>query len=213
MRHVLVETNWVVDILMPSHRRPPAALSLLARARGGELMLHVPAFCFREAISTVQRKFQPRTDREAVLRFIRWGRQQGRWQPAEEDKLRRVADAFEQSVRHELKREQLTQRVDEIQRSHGVEVFALNEAMISRLIDLGTHGPKMEALDEAVLAAVLGRAAELRSRGEAEIVFCETDGDLLPWSKKGRDRGQPKEPLSTYYRDVGIEVIDGFVLD
>lgn len=46
---VLVETNWVVDIIAPAHLQSPQAVSLLQRADAGELKLFVPAICLAEA--------------------------------------------------------------------------------------------------------------------------------------------------------------------
>lgn len=186
---------------------------LLEHARAGELHLHVPAFCLREGMSTVQRKLQPRSDRQAVLRFLRWA-QLRRGSPTKEiEALGSLVDGFEQSVKHELSRVHLERRIKEIRETPGVEIFALDEVMIGRLVELGASGPKLGALDEAVLAAVLGRASELRAHGASTVIFCEKDGDLLPWFKKGQERGRPREPLATYYREAGIEVLDGFLLD
>ena len=48
MRHVLVETNWVVGVASPSHHRMRDALQLLVMAANGEVTIEVPAFCFAE---------------------------------------------------------------------------------------------------------------------------------------------------------------------
>ena len=49
MLHVLVETNWVVDLLAPAHHRKPNAIDLLERASQGELCLHLPSLSVMEA--------------------------------------------------------------------------------------------------------------------------------------------------------------------
>jgi len=45
MRHVFVETNWVVECAAPAHHKTPAALELLKRAASGELKLYLPVIC------------------------------------------------------------------------------------------------------------------------------------------------------------------------
>ncbi|MGD0012092.1 MAG: hypothetical protein ABSE93_26565 [Terriglobia bacterium] len=42
MKHVFVETNWVVEYGAPAHLRPSTALTLAQRAEAGELRLCLP---------------------------------------------------------------------------------------------------------------------------------------------------------------------------
>jgi hypothetical protein len=56
---VLVETNWVVDVVAPAHLKSPQAIQLLLRAQNGEFKLYVPAICFAEARETVPRHSLP----------------------------------------------------------------------------------------------------------------------------------------------------------
>lgn len=46
---VLVETNWVVDVIAPAHLQSPQAIQLFQRAQAGEFKLYVPAICLTEA--------------------------------------------------------------------------------------------------------------------------------------------------------------------
>ena len=46
---VLVETNWVVDVMAPAHLQSPQAIQLLQRAQAGEFKLYFPAICLAEA--------------------------------------------------------------------------------------------------------------------------------------------------------------------
>ena len=61
MRHVFVETNWVVDVLAPAHHREPSAVRLQDRAVDGELTLHVPSICFTEARKVIPNRFKINT--------------------------------------------------------------------------------------------------------------------------------------------------------
>lgn len=54
---VLVETNWVMDVIAPAHLQNPQAIQLLTRAQAGEFDLYVPAICLTEARETVPRRF------------------------------------------------------------------------------------------------------------------------------------------------------------
>jgi predicted nucleic acid-binding protein len=68
---VLVETNWVVDIVAPAHLQSPQALQLLQRAETDEFKLYVPAICLTEARETVPRRFTPRSRSEDLRKFDR----------------------------------------------------------------------------------------------------------------------------------------------
>jgi len=57
---VIVETNWVVDVVAPAHLQNPQALKLLTQARDSEIDLYVPAICLAEARETIPRRFAPR---------------------------------------------------------------------------------------------------------------------------------------------------------
>jgi hypothetical protein len=57
---VLVETNWVVDVVALAHLQSLQAFQLLSRAEAGEFELHLPAICLTEARETVPRRFSPR---------------------------------------------------------------------------------------------------------------------------------------------------------
>jgi len=65
--------------------------------------------------------------------------------------------------------------------------------MLERAVDLSSENLYLEPFDQAILAAVLVRAEQLRSAKDHEFSFCEPDGDLQPW---GRKRGEPKQPLT-----------------
>lgn len=49
---VLVETNWVVNVVAPAHLEGLQAFQLLSRAEAGEFELHLPAMCLTEARET-----------------------------------------------------------------------------------------------------------------------------------------------------------------
>jgi hypothetical protein len=69
---------------------------------------------------------------------------------------------------------------------------------------------ELSPFDQSVLAAILGRAAELRD-GDAnvELAFCERDGDLQPWDKENRRRSQ----LGDLYDSNAIWVYGDFEME
>jgi len=57
MKHVFVETNWVVDYCAPAHQQALAAIRLLDSARSGAIQLHLLLVSFQAAGQSEE--FQP----------------------------------------------------------------------------------------------------------------------------------------------------------
>jgi len=66
----------------------------------------------------------------------------------------------------------------------------------------------LKPFDQAILAAVLVRAEELRTANNLDLCFCETDADLQPWDK----RGEAKRPLTNLYDAAQVRVYGDFDL-
>lgn len=97
---------------------------------------------------------------------------------------------------------QLDEALDELRLTPGVDVFALNEAMLTRATLL--RSLSLKPFDEAILGAVLIRAESLERGGEDESVFCTLDGDLHPRPNGGRR-------LSQLYAAAGLRVHGDFL--
>ena len=80
--------------------------------------------------------------------------------------------------------------------------------MLTKALELAEIDLGLRPFDQAILGSVLGRAQELRSRGETEVCFCEMDADLQPWDK----RGDSKQPLTDLYNEVGVWAFGNFTL-
>ncbi len=78
--------------------------------------------------------------------------------------------------------------------------------MLERAIALAQADLSLQPFDQAILAAVLGRAEELRSQGETDLCFCVTDADLQPWDK----RGNAKRLLTKLYDEALVWVYGDF---
>ena len=71
MRHVFVETNWVVAFAAPAHHRNPDALKLFDCAASGEIKLYLPVICIAEARRPIFERFQSRNQADRVRSFYR----------------------------------------------------------------------------------------------------------------------------------------------
>ena len=118
-----------------------------------------------------------------------------------------MLDRFEQQVRGELR--QLDDVLRSIRTEPGLDLFALNEDMLERAIKLAQTDLSLKPFDQAILAAILGRAEHLREQGETELCFCVTDADLQPWDR----RGNAKQPLTKLYDEAFIWVYGDFSMN
>ncbi len=204
MLHVFVETNWVVDYVDPSHLGD-APRVLLERAQAGDLALHLPSCCVVEARRAIKNKASARRKEANALRdFLGLRRERGEITVEDDQTVRRELDLFEGAWSDPAHVDAILQAL--CRSTSGIDVFPLNDRMLVRLAALGAAGDiYLELFDQAVLAAVLGRAEELAEDG-AELRFCELDGHLRPWTKNG----QAKQPLSRLYDEAHVWVHPNF---
>ena len=205
MKNVFVETNWVVDYCAPAHQRVPAAVELLKAANSGAIALRLPSICLSESLTVTRARFQPR-EADSLRRYLKWSKAQGYLTQIDDDATRRVLQQFEVLVKKDL--DHLEQTLVGLRDEKGVEVFPLNQSMLERSLSLSTEKLDLKPFDQAVLAAVLVRAQELRAEGRSDFAFCELDSDLQPWSKDGR--GKPA--LKRLYDDAHIWVYGDFTM-
>jgi predicted nucleic acid-binding protein len=131
MRHVFVETNWLVAYAAPAHHKIPDAVELLARASAGEIQLHLPSICISEARNPLQENFQLRSTADRVRDFLCWAKRE---RLLEEETTRRVLDKMESRIRTDLSN--LNNVVTSLEREPGLEIFDLNQAMLERCAEL-----------------------------------------------------------------------------
>jgi len=203
MQHVFVETNWVYDFAAPAHHKGLDAVELLQRARAGEIKLHLPALCLVEARQSILTKCQPRNEADAVRRFLRRAKAEDRVSPEQDRMTREVLDRFEHQVRGELK--ELDETLVSLRQEPDLDAFPLNEGMLERAVLLSTLDLSLKPFDQAILAAVIVRAEELRGAG-FDLCFCEADSNLQPWDK----HGEPKQQLTDLYDAAQVWVYGDF---
>ncbi len=204
MRHVFVETNWVVAYAAPAHHRNPDALELFDRAASGEIKLYLPVICIAEARRPIFERFQSRNEADRVRQFLLWARDAGIVNAAEDEATRRVLDRMEGRVKADLAR--LNEAFEDLKAANGIEIFNLSQEMLERCADLSYLELHLDPYDQAILAAILVRGERLLADGVDETAFCELDSDLQPWNK---DRN-PKERLAELYDKAHIWVYRDF---
>lgn len=206
MRHVFVETNWVVACAAPAHHKTGAALKLLDRAADGELKLYLPHVCISEARRPIFAHFQSRNEADHVRKFLLWARDNRFVTAPDEEAARRVLDQLEGRVKADLER--LDEALENLKSANGVETFNLSQSMLERCAILSQAKLDLQPFDQAILAAILVRAEELRAEGIAEMDFCELDSHLQPWDKDSN----PKKPLTELYDRARVWVYGDFLL-
>ncbi len=204
MRHVFVETNWVVDYCAPAHQRTLAAINLLEAAKSGTIQLHLPAPCLAEARSVIRTKFQPR-EADRLREYLKWAKVNRHVQAEAEETTRRVLDQFESLVKRDL--DNLGVRLEGMKAERGLHVFPLSADMLEQSVSL-FEKLDLRPFDNSILAAILVRAHELGKEGEKDLAFCELDGDLQPWDKKGNT----KPVLARLYDGAHVWVYGDFTM-
>jgi predicted nucleic acid-binding protein len=204
MKHVFVETNWVVDYCAPAHRRVLAAAKLLEDARASTISLHLPAPCLTEARSVIRTKFQP-SEANRLREFLKWAKAEGHLGAVQVESTRQVLDQFERLVKQDL--DLLEVRLEKLKAEKGLEVFPLDAQMLERSVSLATE-VELKPFDNSILAAILVRADVLKNGGETDLAFCELDGDLQPWDKNGNT----KPILARLYDDAHVWVFGDFTM-
>lgn len=207
MRHVFIETNWVVAYAAPAHNKIPAAIELLKKANAGEIQLYLPSICISEARHPIQEKFQPRLEADRVRRFLLWGKGNNVVDDAADETVRRVLDQLEGLVKREL--DKLDEVFNDLRKQKGLEVFDLTQEMCELCSGLSHDRLDLKPFDQMILAAIVAKAKALKTKGIGLFAFCEADADLQPWDKAGNS----KEKLVKLYDDACIWVYQDFLLE
>jgi hypothetical protein len=207
MRHVFVETNWVVAYAAPAYQNIPAAIRLLESASRGEIALHLPSICISEARHPILQRYQVRDEADLVRRFILWGLDQQIVSRNEADPARLVLDRMEARVKNDLGKVDAV--LESLKTCPGLEVFDMNQEMLVRCTELSFEKLDLKPFDQAILSAVLVHSKFLATKDERDLVFCELDGDLQPWDKQSNR----KDRLAGLYDDAGVWVYGDFTLE
>jgi predicted nucleic acid-binding protein len=206
MRHVFVETNWLVAYAAPAHFKIPAALELFDRAAKGEIKLYLPTVCVAEARRPILERYQSKNEADRVRQFLLWAKEAGIVNGAEDEATRRVLDRMEGRVKADLER--LDDAFKSLQAATGIEVFNLGQDMLERCAGLSYLRLDLQPFDQAILASILVRAEQLLTGGVEDMAFCELDSHLQPWDKDSNR----KERLAGLYDAAQVWVYGDFLL-
>jgi hypothetical protein len=139
MRHVFVETNWLVDYAAPVHKRVPAAAGLLEKARRGELLLHLPSVCVVEAKRKIH-QFQPRKTAEEFRNYVRWAHVEGELSDGDRNVVLANLSKLESRVSKDLK--DLDETIASLKKESGLKVFSPSEKHLEIRTGISSLGTK-----------------------------------------------------------------------
>jgi hypothetical protein len=166
----------------------------------------MPNIRLGEARKAILAKCQPRNEANAIRRFLKWAEPGGDISEDDAAIARTILDRYEKSIKRYL--DSLDDRLKTLAKLSSIEIFALDDVMLDRSTELMLAGIELMPFDQAILAAVLVRAARLWNAGERGISFCEADSDLQPWDRYG----QAKPPLKDAYDQAHVWVYRDFTL-
>jgi len=206
VRHVFVETNWLVTLAAPARDPIPAAVELLDSAKRGGIRIYLPGCCISEARKTIRQKYQPK-EANRLRGFIEWAVEKQHLDQETAESSRKMLSSFEGHVRSGL--DKLNDKLLEITTAAGLEVLPLDGPILETSLALYFKEIQLSEFDRAVLATVLTKGRSLRDSGESDVSFHGLDSDLWPW-EKGKDRARAE--LKKLYDDAGVLVYSDFTL-
>lgn len=198
MKHVFVETNFIVDLLRPFPTQNAARL--LAR-HGQDVTLHVPWCCVHEAKRTLGRIIQEDLAFiDGSGRFLSQLMARHRGAPPFDAAAVRTFVELARSARIQAQYD-FEARVDGL--AAGLVVIAPSEQVVRRTLALFPI-KSLPPFDEMTLGAVLAQASDLHARGERDLFFCNLNRrDFEPTT--GND-------LANAYGASGICYLDSFAV-
>lgn len=195
MKHVFVETNFLVDLLRPFPSKD--AENLLAR-NGVDLRLYIPWCSQSEAWRTLKDRIigEDLGFTRAMMAFTvrRWTADPTLFDKQQIDKLRLLAET-DRGVALKSLEQRLSDTVAKM------ETIDPSPAVVARTLQVF----KVKALkpfDEMVLGAVLCKATELYAANERDLHFCDLDADLV----------SQHSPLVQEYASCGLKVHQDFLV-
>ncbi len=169
-------------------------------------MLHLPNICLGEARQAIRTKCQPRTEANAIRRFLSWATPAGSVTPENANITRTILDKYESSIQVDLNKLDDNFRI--LAGLPCIDIFGLDDTMLDRATALALAGIAPKPFDHAILAAILVTAQRLWESGERGLSFCEADADLQPWGRYG----DPKPELGAAYDQAHVWVYGDFTL-
>jgi hypothetical protein len=167
VKHVFVETNFVVDVARPFPS--PDAEQLMARANaGGDVTLHIPWVAIAEAKRTLDRIIREDlgfTDAmgQFVVREFRDAKIDGADKKVIDALSKRAAAARKAAI------QAIAATVDAV--AARATIVEPSKSVVTKVLSLFAV-KSLKPFDEMVLGAVLTKASELYQAGERDLWFC-----------------------------------------
>lgn len=167
MKHVFVETNFVVEVARPFRSRD--AEQLLARANaGGDVALHIPWVAIAEAKRTLDRIIREDLDftdsmGKFVVREFRDGQITGADKSVIEALSKRAKAARKTAI------QSIESTVDSV--AARATIIEPDKTVVTKVLSLFAV-KSLKPFDEMILGAVLMKASELYQSGERDLWFC-----------------------------------------
>jgi predicted nucleic acid-binding protein len=198
VKHVFVETNFLISVLRPFPAR--GAQRLLERAVAGELRLHVPWVALSEVKRTLTRVMDEDLDfRANMLRYAVQDLQARNVTQGEMQVIQRLADRAK--AMHGTALQNIHGNVDAL--ASKVRVINPSEAVVKKTLAVFPI-KQLPPFDEMVLGAVLATAEQLHSSGQRELWFCNLNSrDFSP------DRNTSSS-LGNEYTRCGLTYLPSF---
>jgi hypothetical protein len=194
MKHVFVETNFLIDLLRPFPSKD--AEQLFARNDGVSLRLYIPWCAQSEAWRTLKDRIiaEDLGFTKAMMKFVvrRWLADRTLFDKAEVEKVQDLADADRSAALQSLE-----QRLDDTVAK--MERIDPSPAVVARTLRV-FKVKSLKPFDEMVLGAVLSKATDLYAANERDLHFCDLDSDLV----------SQHPPLVAEYQSCGLAVHQDF---
>lgn len=193
MKHVFVETNFLIELLRPVPSKD--AEDLFARNDGVHLRLYLPWCSQSEARRTLDRIIvEDLGFTDKMMKFVvrRWRSDKTLFDKTTFDKVRTLVEADRTDALQSLEQRiaDAVAKMERIDPSHAVVARTLQVFKVKSL----------KPFDEMVLGAVLSKATELYAANERDLYFCNLDADLA----------SKHPPLATEYESCGLTVRQDF---
>ncbi len=201
MKHVLVETNFLVGVVRPF---PQATAEKLLRRNGSDVTVHVPWCSVTETRRTIHRiidddlGFDQSMSKFAVRELL----------PAADHVGLATLDAFAKRVRdaRRVAKASADSRIDAL--ATALRVIPPSPDVIAETLRIW-RVKKLPPFDEMILGAVMAKAVELHRNGEREIFFCNLNkSDFSPHDRGGGAVTRPN--LEAEYARCGLTYLASF---
>lgn len=194
MKHVFVETNFLIAVAQPNS--DPSALRLLDRS-GRDTTLHLPWCSRAEASRTLDRVI------DQDLGFEKLMLQRALRERDKDPALHAMVQRFARQVREDrrIAKASIEASLDEVVKK--VQIIPPSEKVVDRTLLL-SRTKSLKPFDEMVLGAVLAKAEALFGDGERELYFCNLNkNDFSPFDRVGTTVAEPA--LAEAYQKCGLE--------